>query len=74
MGWMWGDAISSNKLIINYQYPYIIIKKKEGEIMKTMQIKIKNLESFFLEDVLDSVKERKRLKKKLKKNGGQKHE
>ena len=42
--------------------------------MKTMQIKIKNLESFFLEDVLDSVKKRKRLKKKLKKNGGQKHE
>ena len=74
MGWMWGDVISGNKLIINYQYPYIIIKKKEGEIMKTMQIKIKNLESFFLEDVLDSVKERKRLKKKLKKNGGQKHE
>ena len=42
--------------------------------MKTMQIKIKNLESFFLEDVLDSVKERKKKKKKLKKNGGQKHE
>lgn len=42
--------------------------------MKTTQIKIKNLESFFLEDVLDSVKERKRLKKKMKKNGGQKHE
>lgn len=74
MGWMWGDGIPGNELIINYQYPYIIIKKKEGEIMKTMQIKIKNLESFFLEDVLDSVKERKRLKKKLKKNGGQKHE
>ena len=74
MGWMWGDEIPGNKLIINYQYPYIIIKKKEGEIMKTTQIKIKNLESFFLEDVLDSVKERKRLKKKLKKNGGQKHE
>lgn len=42
--------------------------------MKSTIIKIKNLESFFLDDVLDSVKERKRLRKKLRKNGGKKHE
>ena len=54
----------SNKLLFTILYS----NRKVMNIMKKEKIKIKDLESFFLDDILDQVKQRKKNKKTLNKS------